>query len=430
MAQGKKFYLYFIISMLLFLIMFSKNIFAQIEKKEGDTPKYEFILTTNVFTGHVTPVGMRNYCQLHRLIFDIGHNYAFKESSILPRFSYLLANSGIGLLSFGIPISVAAHESYGHKRYSIALGSNPDSIFFKVANEEYSAFGLIFLGYKYAKGNRAFTYGTSFVNAEDSAAVAGAGSLIQTNFAENLALISAREDFYPSDFGMYLLNKSWWTFYYFRKDTVMNDSIIHRENLEKQGIDVNISKVKTAGLFSSLASGGMINYLKSWYDYVMHGEISSKALSINIKGIDLKLPEFSTFGRGNGYTLRSTLPIVINKRLHITLITEKFFNGLTSIAGREYGLGIYYKTIENINIEWLSILNQNNAYFTKLTLKFKIIDNALSLLNKDKNIKMGFNIFSEIELANGYTFIGNDHLPGLRALPEQSKLTLGISIDF
>ena len=92
--------------------MLSSNVSAQIKRNEEISSKYEFIVTSNIFTGYVTPIGMQNYCQLHRLSFDIGHNYAFKKRSYFARCSYLAAHSGIGLLAFGIPISVAGHESY------------------------------------------------------------------------------------------------------------------------------------------------------------------------------------------------------------------------------------------------------------------------------------------------------------------------------
>jgi hypothetical protein len=74
--------------------------------------------------------------------------------------------------------------------------------------------------------------------------------------------------------------------------------------------------------------------------------------------------------------------------------------------------------------------NEKGHYFTKLHAPFRILKRWADKVGVFNKYAIGFNLLTEVKYAQGYTYIGNDHLPGLRRIPKQGGLIFGLSVDF
>lgn len=176
---------------------------------------------------------------------------------------------------------------------------------------------------------------------EINAKISAAGINGQTQFAQDIALEGIKNNwFHVSDSIAYGLNKiEGLTYEYFSDpNSSRNDLENYIENLQNQGFKISRSDLRRYQAISLLSSG-TINYVNSFFNYVINGEEFSDPLNLELNkenSISVYFPEVSTRMNYDNVALRIDLPIGYDGMI-ITPSVEK------SVKGNEfsrYGINI------------------------------------------------------------------------------------------
>ena len=97
----------------------------------------------------------------------------------------------------------------------------------------------------------------------------------------------------------------------------------------------------------------------------------------------------------------------------------------------EYGIGIYNSRHIGMLLDAKFVINEQRDYYFEGRIEKRIPVNMFyGLESLLKKYGIHFNIFGIGHFADGYTYFGDDRLPGLRRVPIKLSGTIGFSLEF